>query len=81
MDSGKCLITGKLMYADRRQAQTALGKLRQRRAGHKTERAYYQCRHCGSWHLTSMDEKPSIRRRLTPNKRWRWTGRIDEDTT
>ena len=75
MPAGKCPVTGKTQYIDRREARLALDKLIVRRAGHKTERSAYPCPHCDKWHITSMGEKPhrNLRAtRLTPNKRWRW---------
>lgn len=75
MPAGKCSVTGKTNYLDRREARLALDKLLVRRAGHKTEQSAYNCPHCGKWHITSMGEKPqrNLRAtRLTPHKRWRW---------
>lgn len=80
--AGKCGVTGKTQYLDRREARLALDKLRVRRAGHKTERTAYHCRFCGRWHLSSMGEKPKptdIRQRLTPNKRWRRSDIVTDD--
>lgn len=80
MALGECPVTGKLKYEDRHQALVALAKLRRRRAGHKTERACYQCRHCRAWHLTSMGEKPQVRRRMEPVQRWRWAKTLEEES-
>lgn len=75
MSKGKCEVTGKTQYLDRRDARLALEKLRVRRAGHKTERNAYHCRFCDKWHITSMGERPnarSLKTRMTPHQRWKW---------
>ena len=77
---GKCAVTGKTQYEDRREARLALNKLMVRRAGHKTERTAYHCRFCDKWHLSSMGEKPTdTKPRMEPAKRWRWTGEPPQD--
>lgn len=78
---GKCPDTGKTMYADRRDARTALNALIARRAGAKSERCAYSCKFCGKWHLTSMGEKPTPIKttRLPPARRWRWNGKLQDE--
>lgn len=78
MAAGKCGVTGKVQYHNRREARLALNKLKVRRAGHKTERSAYHCRFCNQWHLTSMGERHSdTKPRMHPApRRWRWTGAL-----
>lgn len=77
---GKCGVTGKTTYQDRREARLALDKLRVRRSGHKTERTAYHCRFCNHWHISSMGEKPTdTKPRMAPATKWRWRGDPPEE--
>ena len=44
--------TGKCRYDSRLEAAQALQSCREKQ---REERAYYRCKHCGGWHLTSQD--------------------------
>lgn len=78
---GKCQATGKSQYATRRDARIALNRLAERRAGHKTECAAYNCKFCGKWHLSSMRFFPKAQgaTRIPPASKWRWNGSTGED--
>lgn len=76
----KCPFSGKLVYQTRRHARLALGKIGMRRASKHVERNAYRCPHCHGWHITREGERPGLTPpRLTPNRRWRWTGFVPEE--
>lgn len=78
----RCAVTGKVAYPNRREAQLALKRVQQRRAGFLTEQSYYHCRFCNQWHLTKMKfgPKPTYKRpRLPPTDRWRRAAFVCDD--
>ena len=42
---------GKLVYANAAEAQRALGRIRRRTHGKRSDVHAYRCRDCGAWHL------------------------------
>jgi len=62
---GYCKTTHKRMWGSRAEAKRALKSARKFRAGRRAdhykapERSVYECRHCGAWHLTSQEPRPS----------------------
>nr|DAT72351.1 MAG TPA: hypothetical protein [Caudoviricetes sp.] len=70
-----CYVHKKMMYATKSSAMKRLNYER-KVLGYQTCSAYL-CKHCGAWHLTSVNKKHqnSQRRNIKDknnNKRWNW---------